>query len=145
MDIRTRLRITEAELAIVQREYSDLLAEKNVLEISVRQYEESWKFAVQELGRVVEQRDDALKRIEQFEKVEKIASQDVRHTRAHTDSFCAYCVTKLALDNCNSRGSGLSCTCGVHRSLPHYEILYNPPKHIDGQWIILYIPTDDNK
>ncbi|KAL5505117.1 hypothetical protein EMCRGX_G006498 [Ephydatia muelleri] len=75
LDIRTRLRITEAELAIVQREYSDVLAEKNVLETSLRQYEESWKFAVQELGRVVEQRDDALKRVELCEKVEKVGSQ----------------------------------------------------------------------
>lgn len=75
LDIRTRLRITEAELGIVQREYSDLLAEKNALESSLRQYEESWKFAVQELGRVVEQRDDALKRVELCEKVEKVGSQ----------------------------------------------------------------------
>lgn len=59
----------------MQREYSDVLAEKNVLETSLRQYEESWKFAVQELGRVVEQRDDALKRVELCEKVEKVGSQ----------------------------------------------------------------------
>ena len=43
LDIRTRLRITEAELAIVQRELSDLLAERTLLEASSRQYEESWR------------------------------------------------------------------------------------------------------
>lgn len=53
LDIRTRLRITEAELAIVQREVSDLIAERNSHETSARQYEESWKFAVQECGRYV--------------------------------------------------------------------------------------------
>ena len=51
LDIRTRLRITEAELAIVQREVSDLLAERNTLEASARQFEDSWKFTVQECGR----------------------------------------------------------------------------------------------
>ncbi len=44
LDIRTRLRITEAELAIVQRELSDLLAERSLLEASSRQYEESWRY-----------------------------------------------------------------------------------------------------
>ena len=43
LDIRTRLRITEAELAIVQREVLDLLAERNALEASARQWEESWR------------------------------------------------------------------------------------------------------
>ena len=43
LDIRTRLRITEAELAIVQREVLDLLAERNSLEASARQWEESWR------------------------------------------------------------------------------------------------------
>ncbi len=44
LDIRTRLRITEAELAIVQRELSDLQLERNLLEASSRQYEESWRY-----------------------------------------------------------------------------------------------------
>ena len=35
LDIRTRLRITEAELALVQREVSDLLVERNTLEVGV--------------------------------------------------------------------------------------------------------------
>ena len=47
LDIRTRLRISEAELAIVQREVADLLTEKNTLETNAKRYEESWKFAVQ--------------------------------------------------------------------------------------------------
>ena len=47
LDIRTRLRIAEAELAIVQREVADLLTEKSTLETNARMYEESWKFAVQ--------------------------------------------------------------------------------------------------
>lgn len=47
LDIRTRLRIAEAELAIVQREVADLLMEKNTLENNAKLYEESWKFAVQ--------------------------------------------------------------------------------------------------
>lgn len=51
LDIRTRLRIAEAELAIVQREVSDLLVERNTLESSARQYEESWRFAVNACGR----------------------------------------------------------------------------------------------
>ena len=47
LDIRTRLRISEAELAIVQREVADLLTEKNTLETNAKGYEESWKFAIQ--------------------------------------------------------------------------------------------------
>ena len=47
LDIRTRLRISEAELAIVQREVADLHAEKDTLETNARLYEESWIFAVQ--------------------------------------------------------------------------------------------------
>ena len=47
LDIRTRLRISEAELAIVQREVADLLAEKDTLETNARVFEESWKFAIQ--------------------------------------------------------------------------------------------------
>ena len=50
LDIRTRLRISEAELAIVQREVADLLTEKDQLEASARLYEDSWKFSVQVSG-----------------------------------------------------------------------------------------------
>lgn len=69
LDIRTRLRITEAELAIVQREVSDLLAERNTLEASARQFEDSWKFTVQECGRIVEQRDELQSKLEMLEQV----------------------------------------------------------------------------
>ena len=47
LDIRTRLRISEAELAIVQREVADLVTEKDQWEACARRYEDSWKFAVQ--------------------------------------------------------------------------------------------------
>ena len=67
LDIRTRLRITEAELAIVQREVSDLLAERNILEASARQFEDSWKFTLGECGRVVEERDELQRRVEILE------------------------------------------------------------------------------
>ena len=75
LDIRTRLRITEAELAIVQREVSDLLAERNILEASARQFEDSWKFTLGEVGRVVEERDELQRRLEIVEQAVTAAHQ----------------------------------------------------------------------
>ncbi|XP_064382376.1 uncharacterized protein LOC135331221 [Halichondria panicea] len=69
LDIRTRLRITEAELALVQREVSDLLTERNNLESSSRKHEDSWRFAVKECGRVVEQRDELQKRLDMLQQL----------------------------------------------------------------------------
>ena len=60
LDISTRLRITEAELNIVRREVSELLAERNTLEVQFRRHRESWKFSLQQLGRAIEQRNEAL-------------------------------------------------------------------------------------
>ena len=64
LDISTRLRITEAELAIVRREVSELLAEKNALAMQCHRHEESWKFALHQLGRAIEERDEALAQIQ---------------------------------------------------------------------------------
>jgi len=50
LDIRTRLRITEAELAIVQREVVDLKAERSELETNSKQYEESWRWVWSNMG-----------------------------------------------------------------------------------------------
>ena len=60
LDISTRLRIAEAELAIVKREVSELVAERNTLESQCRCYQESWKFALQQLGRTIEQRNELM-------------------------------------------------------------------------------------
>lgn len=60
LDISTRLRITEAELNIVRREVSELLSERNTLEVQCRRHRESWKFALQQLGRAIEQRNEAV-------------------------------------------------------------------------------------
>lgn len=60
MDISTKLRITEAELAIVRNEVSELVAEKNALEVKCKKHENSWKFALAQLGRTIEERNDAL-------------------------------------------------------------------------------------
>ena len=60
LDISTRLRIKEAELNIIRRDYSELLAERNSLEGQSRKYEDSWKFTLQQLGRAIEQRNEAL-------------------------------------------------------------------------------------
>ena len=43
LDIRTRLRITEAELAIVQREVVDLKTERKEMLVNSKQFEESWR------------------------------------------------------------------------------------------------------
>ena len=56
-------------MAIVQREVSDLLAERNILEASARQYEDSWKFTLGEFGRVVEERNDLQRRLEIVDQV----------------------------------------------------------------------------
>ena len=56
-------------MAIVQREVSDLLAERNILEASARQYEDSWKFTLSEFGRVVEERNDLQRRLEIVDQV----------------------------------------------------------------------------
>ena len=60
LDISTRLRITEAELAIVRNEVSELVAEKNALEVQCKKHENSWKFALTQLGRTIEERNEAL-------------------------------------------------------------------------------------
>ena len=64
LDISTRLRITEAELAIVRNEVSELVAEKATLEAKCREHENSWKFALHQLGRTIEQRNEALAQIQ---------------------------------------------------------------------------------
>lgn len=86
LDIRTRLRITEAELAIVQRELSDLLAERSLLEASSRQYEESWRFAVREFGRVVEQRDELQKKYDSLDQAITKASQSTPELKSKKNS-----------------------------------------------------------
>ena len=60
LDISTRLRITEAELSIVRSEVSDLVAEKNALEVQCKKHENSWKFALLQLGRTIDERNEAL-------------------------------------------------------------------------------------
>lgn len=67
LDISTRLRIKEAELNIVRRDFSDLLAERNALETQCRRHEESWKFALQQLGRAIEQRNEAIGQLQIME------------------------------------------------------------------------------
>ena len=88
LDIRTRLRISEAELAIVQREVSDLLVERNTLETSARQYEDSWRFTVQECGRVVEQRDELQRRLDMLEQAISAAHH---HTPEVRGALCLAC------------------------------------------------------
>ena len=98
LDIRTRLRITEAELAIVQREVSDLLAERNILEASARQFEDSWKFALGEFGRVVEERDELQRRLEILEQAVAAAHQQPTDvSRSHIHAFVCLGVPELAL------------------------------------------------
>ncbi len=63
LDISTRLRIAEAELAIVRNEVSELVAEKNTLEMQSKKHENSWKFALLQLGRTIEERNEALARL----------------------------------------------------------------------------------
>lgn len=63
LDISTRLRITEAELSIVRSEVSDLVAEKNALEVQCKKHENSWKFALLQLGRTIDERNEALAQI----------------------------------------------------------------------------------
>lgn len=94
LDIRTRLRITEAELAIVQRELSDLLAERSLLEASSRQYEESWRFSVSEFGRVVEQKDELQKKYEALEQAVTMASQSTPELKGKKSSK----VTKATIE-----------------------------------------------
>ena len=60
LDISTRLRIAEAELAIVRNEVSELVAEKNTLEAQCKKNENSWKFTLVQLGRTIEERNEAL-------------------------------------------------------------------------------------
>ncbi|CAI8046665.1 hypothetical protein GBAR_LOCUS25806 [Geodia barretti] len=97
LDIRTRLRISEAELAIVQREVADLISEKDQLESNARLYEDSWKFAVQECGRIVEQRDDLQRKLLSLEN----ALSTARHQENHKDSKKKK-VTKADLDQCKT-------------------------------------------
>jgi hypothetical protein len=63
LDINMRLRIKEAELNIVRRDYSELLTERNTLESHCKRYEESWKFTIHQLGRAIEQRNEALAQV----------------------------------------------------------------------------------
>lgn len=63
LDGTTKLRIMEAELNIVRRDFSELLAERNTLESQCRRYEDSWKFTVQQLARAIEQRNDAMSQL----------------------------------------------------------------------------------
>lgn len=95
LDIRTRLRISEAELAIVQREVADLLVEKDMLETNARMYEESWKFALQECGRIVEQRDEIQRKLRSLENAVSAAY----HPENHKDSKKKK-VTKADLEQC---------------------------------------------
>lgn len=67
LDISTRLRIKEAELNIVRRDFSELLAERNALESQSRRYEDSWKFTLQQLARAIEQRNDAMTQLRLLE------------------------------------------------------------------------------
>ena len=67
LDGSTKLRIMEAELNIVRRDFSELLAERNTLETQCRRYEDSWRFTVQQLARAIEQRNDAVTQLQILE------------------------------------------------------------------------------
>ncbi|XP_011405674.2 PREDICTED: non-neuronal cytoplasmic intermediate filament protein-like [Amphimedon queenslandica] len=67
LDGSTKLRIMEAELNIVRRDFSELLAERNTLETQCRRYEDSWRFTVQQLARAIEQRNDAVSQLQILE------------------------------------------------------------------------------
>jgi hypothetical protein len=96
LDIRTRLRISEAELAIVQREVADLLTEKDTLETNARVFEESWKFAIQECGRIVEQRDDLQRKLLSLENAVSAAYHPENNYKDNKKKK----VTRADLDQC---------------------------------------------
>lgn len=64
LDLSTKLRLAEAEVAILQREVAELVADRNTLEAQAAQYKVHWVFAMQSCGRLVEERDEAVAKFE---------------------------------------------------------------------------------
>ena len=64
LDLSTKLRLAEAEVAILQREVAELVADRNTLEAQSAQFKVHWVFAMQSCGRLVEERDEAVAKFE---------------------------------------------------------------------------------
>ena len=64
LDLSTKLRLAEAEVAILQREVAELIADRTALETQATEYRVHWVFATQTCGRLVEERDAAVAKFE---------------------------------------------------------------------------------
>ena len=64
LDLSTKLRLTEAEVAILQREVAELITDRSTFEAQATQYKVHWMFAMQTCGRLVEERDNAVSKFE---------------------------------------------------------------------------------
>lgn len=64
LDLSTKLRLAEAEVALLQREVAELIADRTVLETQATEYRVHWVFATQTCGRLVEERDAAVAKFE---------------------------------------------------------------------------------
>ena len=64
LDLSTKLRLAEAEVAILQREVAELIADRTALETQATEYRVHWVFAAQTCGRLVEERDAAVAKFE---------------------------------------------------------------------------------
>ena len=64
LDFGTKLRLSEAEIAILQRQITELISERSRLEEESVQYKLHWTFAIQTCGYLVEQRNAAVSKFE---------------------------------------------------------------------------------
>jgi hypothetical protein len=64
LDFGTKLRLAEAEVAILQRQIAELIAERTRLEEESVQYKLHWTYAIQTCGYLVEQRNAAVSKFE---------------------------------------------------------------------------------
>ena len=64
LDLSTKLRLAEAEVAILQREVAELIADRATLEDQAAEYKVHWVFAAQTCGRLVAERDEAVAKFE---------------------------------------------------------------------------------
>ena len=64
IDLATKLRLTEAEVAILQHEIAELIGDRDKYEEEATKYKMQWSFAMQTCGRLIEQRNETLAKLE---------------------------------------------------------------------------------